>query len=106
MNVIERAVVLTKNTVLQPQDLPESYRQEDNHVDLVDGRLPGSNLKAALANPEKQLILDALNAHGWNRQETSDFLGINRTTLYKKMKRVRHQLREAIDGDVRLRVWG
>jgi two-component system, NtrC family, response regulator HydG len=72
---------------LQPADLPESLRQEETHVDLVNGRLPGTNLKAALANPEKQLILDALNAHGWNRQETSDFLGINRTTLYKKMKR-------------------
>jgi DNA-binding NtrC family response regulator len=87
VNVIERAVVLTKNTVLQPQDLPESFRHEESHVDLVNGRLPGSNLKQALANPEKQLILDALNAHGWNRQDTADFLGINRTTLYKKMKR-------------------
>jgi DNA-binding NtrC family response regulator len=87
VNVIERAVVLTKNTVLQPQDLPEGLRQDESHVDLVNGKLPGSNLKAALANPEKQLILDALNAHGWNRQDTADFLGINRTTLYKKMKR-------------------
>ena len=87
VNVIERAVVLTKNTVLQPSDLPENFHQEENHIDLINGRLPGSNLKAALANPEKQLILDALNAHGWNRQETAEFLGINRTTLYKKMKR-------------------
>ncbi|MFO0919989.1 MAG: sigma-54 dependent transcriptional regulator [Planctomycetaceae bacterium] len=87
VNVVERAVVLTKNSVLQPADLPESLREEDAHVDLVHGRLPGSNLKAALANPEKQLILDALNAHSWNRQDTSNFLGINRTTLYKKMKR-------------------
>src|SRR5262249_29137530 len=50
VNVIERAVVLTKNTVLQPHDLPEGFRNEESHVDLVDGRLPGSNLKAALAN--------------------------------------------------------
>jgi DNA-binding NtrC family response regulator len=53
VNVIERAVVLTKNTVLQPHDLPEAFHHEDNHVDLVNGRLPGSNLKAALAHPEK-----------------------------------------------------
>ena len=36
---------------------------------------------------EKQLILDSLESHGWNRQDTADALGINRTTLYKKMKK-------------------
>ena len=49
--------------------------------------LSGNNLKSALANPEKQLILDSLESHGWNRQDTADALGINRTTLYKKMKK-------------------
>jgi len=27
-----------------------------------------------------------LAANGWNRQKTAEELGINRTTLYKKMK--------------------
>ena len=48
---------------------------------------PGANLKSALALPERQIILDALAAHGWGRQETAKALGINRTTLYKKMKK-------------------
>lgn len=89
VNVVERAVVLTKNTVIQPSDLPEAVRHEDLTVDLHHGRLggPGNNLKAALANPEKQLILDALESHQWNRQDTASALGINRTTLYKKMKK-------------------
>jgi len=88
VNVVERAVVLTKNTVIQVQDLPDALRTEEIHPDFA-GRLGSgaSSLKAALASPEKQLILDALEAHGWNRQETADFLGINRTTLYKKMKK-------------------
>lgn len=88
VNVVERAVVLTKNTVIQVQDLPDALRTEEFHPDFA-GRLGSgaSSLKAALASPEKQLILDALEAHGWNRQETADFLGINRTTLYKKMKK-------------------
>ena len=34
-----------------------------------------------------QIILDTLQANNWNRNETADSLGINRTTLYKKMKR-------------------
>lgn len=88
VNVVERAVVLTKNTVIQAQDLPDALRADEFHPDFA-GRYSGgaSSLKAALASPEKQLILDALESHGWNRQETADFLGINRTTLYKKMKK-------------------
>ena len=42
----------------------------------------------ALAGPERQIILDVLEANGWNRNATAEELGINRTTLYKKMKRL------------------
>jgi two-component system response regulator HydG len=44
-------------------------------------------LKEALEEPEKRLILEALRALNWNRQETARVLDINRTTLYKKMKK-------------------
>jgi transcriptional regulator of acetoin/glycerol metabolism len=37
--------------------------------------------------PERQIILEALESQGWNRQNTAAALGINRTTLYKKMKK-------------------
>ena len=40
-----------------------------------------------MAAPERTIILDALDANGWNRQNTARTLGINRTTLYKKMKK-------------------
>jgi transcriptional regulator of acetoin/glycerol metabolism len=43
-------------------------------------------LEAALREPERRILVRALDANGWNRQKTSDQLGINRTTLYKKMK--------------------
>ena len=33
-------------------------------------------------------ILEVLAAHNWNRNATADSLGINRTTLYKKMKKL------------------
>ncbi len=46
----------------------------------------GGGLDEALKAPERRIILDALNANAWNRQKTADQLGINRTTLYKKMK--------------------
>jgi DNA-binding NtrC family response regulator len=43
-------------------------------------------LEQALLEPERQIILAALEANHWNRQETARQLAINRTTLYKKMK--------------------
>ncbi|MDX1969561.1 MAG: sigma-54 dependent transcriptional regulator [Planctomycetaceae bacterium] len=88
VNVVERAVVLTKNSVIQVTDLPECVRHEEPTLDHLGlANTPGNHLKAALATPEKQLILEALETHGWNRQDTAAALGINRTTLYKKMKR-------------------
>ena len=44
-------------------------------------------LKEALQEPEKRIIIQALQALNWNRQETARVLDINRTTLYKKMKK-------------------
>ncbi|QDV30803.1 Transcriptional regulatory protein ZraR [Planctopirus ephydatiae] len=89
VNVVERAVVLCKGTVIGLQDLPENMRRDEPAALLgaVTNVSAGSSLKTALASPEKQLIIDALESHGWNRQLTAEALGINRTTLYKKMKK-------------------
>ncbi|MEL6797763.1 MAG: helix-turn-helix domain-containing protein, partial [Planctomycetota bacterium] len=45
-------------------------------------------LAAALREPERRILLRALEANDWNRQATADQLEINRTTLYKKMKQL------------------
>ena len=44
-------------------------------------------LKEALQEPEKRIIIQALQALNWNRQEAARILNINRTTLYKKIKK-------------------
>jgi two-component system, NtrC family, response regulator HydG len=44
-------------------------------------------LKEALEEPEKQIIIQALQAFNWNRHETARVLDVNRTTLYNKMKK-------------------
>jgi DNA-binding NtrC family response regulator len=87
LNVVERAVVLAKSELITADDLPESLQQAPLETQPLAGRLRGGNLKSALANPERQIIVEALDANGWNRQDTARMLGINRTTLYKKMKR-------------------
>lgn len=83
-NVIERAIVLGKGELIQVSDLPAPLHRQGHDL---SGALGKGHLKAALQDPERRIILDALEAHGWNRQETANALGINRTTLYKKMKR-------------------
>ena len=83
-NVIERGVLLSKDKFIGPEDLPNAIKQEQNNKQETFRQ---SSLKEALAEPEKKLIRQALEANHWNRQETAKALQINRTTLFKKMKR-------------------
>jgi len=87
VNVVERAVVLSKSDIIGVADLPDALRRTPVEGRSLTGQLMAGNLKSALSHPERQLIIEALEANGWNRQETARMLGINRTTLYKKMKR-------------------
>ncbi|WP_339727747.1 sigma-54 dependent transcriptional regulator [uncultured Gimesia sp.] len=87
INVIERSVVLTKGDYIRVPDLPEQIRQEQPYTLSAENRMGSGSLKTALANPERQIIIEALESNGWNRQNTAKALGINRTTLYKKMKK-------------------
>jgi len=85
-NVIERAVLLSKDRFIGSDDLPGSIK---NARDVRQDTYNGMSLKDALAEPEKNLIRQALEANHWNRQETAKSLQVNRTTLYKKMKHYR-----------------
>ncbi|MDD5326385.1 MAG: sigma-54 dependent transcriptional regulator [Phycisphaerae bacterium] len=80
-NTIERAVLLSKDKFIGPFDLPDSVKHQQGQKAYKP-----MSLKDALAEPEKNLIRQALEANYWNRQETAKALQINRTTLYKKMK--------------------
>lgn len=82
-NVIERAVLLSKNSFIGPDDLPNVIRQETSRRRKAYEPM---SLKEALAEPEKDIIRQALKSNHWSRQETAKALQINRTTLYKKMK--------------------
>jgi DNA-binding NtrC family response regulator len=87
-NVIERAVILTKNAYIAIDDLPEEIRAlAAGNGASGNGNGPVVHLKRSLEAPEKEIILRALKAHQGSRQGTAMALGINRTTLYKKMKR-------------------
>jgi DNA-binding NtrC family response regulator len=82
-NIIERAVLLSKDKFIGPDDLPNSIKDERSRQQETYRPM---SLKEALAGPERNLIRQALEANYWNRQETAKALQINRTTLFKKMK--------------------
>jgi DNA-binding NtrC family response regulator len=84
-NVIERAVLLGKSDVIRLDDLPDNLiAASPVAVEVIGNR----TLKQAMEAPERQIILDVLDSTNWNRHVTAELLGINRTTLYKKMKRL------------------
>jgi DNA-binding NtrC family response regulator len=86
-NVVERAVLLGKGTLIETCDLPMELRTGASSAGGASFST-GQTLKEALEAPERQIILEVLESNGWNRNATADTLGINRTTLYKKMKRL------------------
>jgi DNA-binding NtrC family response regulator len=84
-NIIERAVLLGKGDMIGVENLPtELAVAAPLNVDASDCR----SLKEALEGPERQIIREVLEANDWNRHATAESLDINRTTLYKKMKRL------------------
>ncbi len=87
-NAIERAVVLTRSEYIEPEDLPPTVRGAVPGISVQAPEPAPNNLKAALQDPERRLILAALEANNWNKQRTARALGINRATLYKKMRRL------------------
>jgi DNA-binding NtrC family response regulator len=86
-NCVERAVVLCRHAYIDVGDLPPAVLGGADHHGEKGAPDHRRTLKGALAEPEKQVILAALRAGKGNRQATARQLGINRSTLYKKMKR-------------------
>lgn len=99
-NVIERAVLLSRDSLLTTEDLPPELNgrqtgswashsnSEAGHEPIISREIAGKTLREALEEPERQIILRALRSNSWNRAATAVALDINRTTLYKKMKRL------------------
>jgi len=101
-NAVERGVVLCPGHLLRLDDLPDAVRSGEGSRTGPKSRLPvatassepsGSvgdavpaSLEDALREPERQAILSALAACGGNRTRAAVALGIDRTTLYKKMR--------------------
>ena len=81
-NIIERAVTLTRSRELSIQDLPPSLT--DHNLQIVrekEGRLP------TLAEREEEYIRYVLDRCGQNRTRAAATLGIDRVSLWRKLKK-------------------
>lgn len=119
-NFMERMVVLSPGREITPRDLPdkvlgEAHRErwaplEDPEFDESPAQalqkslkktyamsLPneGMNLKSAVENFERGLILEALGKTDWVKNKAANLLGLNRTTLVEKLKKMNIR-REAV----------
>jgi len=83
-NAIERSVALTQHENIIVDDLPERIRAyKVSHV-LVASQDPEELVN--LAEVEKRYIARVLGAVGGNKSTAARILGIDRTTLYKKLQ--------------------
>jgi transcriptional regulator with PAS, ATPase and Fis domain len=89
-NTIERAVLLAPSDRIQPNDLPTRVRGLGSERRVV-AKLPdaGIDLRAAVESFENDLIRQALDRTGWNKNQAANLLGLNRTTLVEMLKRKR-----------------
>jgi DNA-binding NtrC family response regulator len=82
-NVIERAMVVCKGTLILPENLPPHLFEVRPLVTSDTPEMPDLSLQAA----EREQILRALQASGGKRVEAARRLGLSRRTLYRKLSR-------------------
>ncbi|MCX7942945.1 MAG: sigma-54 dependent transcriptional regulator [Deltaproteobacteria bacterium] len=77
-NVIESLVILSEDIIDEP-DIPEYILEGD------DEPLPSGTLKKTKEDIERRMILDALEKSDWIIARAARILGIERTTLHKRI---------------------
>jgi transcriptional regulator with PAS, ATPase and Fis domain len=84
-NILEHALIICQEEAIQPRHLPEylqNRRANRRHSTPKTSRaLPASD------DEERDTIISMLQQHKGRRAETAKALGIDRTTLWRKMKK-------------------
>ncbi|MBI2877626.1 MAG: hypothetical protein HYY20_12170 [Candidatus Tectomicrobia bacterium] len=90
---MQRVVILKGQGLVMPEDLPEKFQKKKGSVILPRIELPseGVCLKSLVEAFEKELILQALEKAQGVRNRAAQLLGLNRTTLVEKIKKLQLQ---------------
>jgi transcriptional regulator with PAS, ATPase and Fis domain len=81
-NILEHCFILCKGNVISKEHLPSYIIGIKGNPDKVG---KGSNL---INRVETNTILSTLKKHNWNKIKASEELGIHRSTLWRKLKRM------------------
>jgi len=90
-NALEHACVLSRSPLIEPQHLPERITKRRKEP-LVAER---SYLNPTLEVIERAYIMWVLQAEGGNKTRAAEVLGIDPSTLYRKLARYEEQAAEA-----------
>ncbi len=84
MNVCERILVMADGDVIDIQDLPQKIAGKSGTA----GSMPTERLtlNQAIESFERSLLIEAMEEHG-NQYRVADALGINQSTVARKLKR-------------------
>jgi len=77
-NIIEHAFVLCNNSVIKPEHLPANF---------ITGEAASEQEAHTVQDFEKHLITETLRKNNWSRSKTAAEMGINASTLWRKMKK-------------------
>jgi DNA-binding NtrC family response regulator len=87
MNVCERLVVMSDTEVIDLQDLPHQLASHSDEASLTTTGWPQEmTLEQILESVERTVLADAVKEHG-NQYRVADFLGINQSTVARKLKK-------------------
>ncbi len=78
-NIIEHGCVLCPGSLIRAKDLPDWLRPPSNDVSAA----------SSLEEVEKQFIISVLTKNNWNRLAAARELKIHKTTLFRKIKKLR-----------------
>jgi len=90
-NVIQRAVLMAKNSMITEQDMVFDANPTSNnlstYLNTVYDRIGQDSLKDILAEFEQDIIVNCLKKNDGNVQRAASDLRVGKTGLYDKMKR-------------------
>jgi transcriptional regulator of acetoin/glycerol metabolism len=84
-NIIEHACVLCQGEVIERRHLPLYVQTSSGHRE--GETISRTDVAAGRDQWERQRIVEALQEHRWQRQKAARALGMDRTTLWRKIKK-------------------
>jgi len=82
-NAMERAVILANNGVILPSALPDKIRERKSEPLVAERAIPNPSLETI----ERAYIMWVLGNEGGNKSRAAEVLGIDTSTLYRKVSR-------------------